>query len=66
MVTTTHRYCSHPCEFLNFSTSRSTLDLAGRMAIQEIEGADDKFLEEYAQAGSEKNLAMVEKIQAPL
>ena len=23
----------HPCEFLNFSTSRSTLDLAGRTAI---------------------------------
>ena len=27
----------YPCEFLNFSTSRSTLDLAGRKAIKEIE-----------------------------
>ncbi|TFG90970.1 MAG: amidophosphoribosyltransferase, partial [Syntrophobacterales bacterium] len=56
----------YPCEFLNFSTSRSTLDLAGRMAIQEIEGTDDKNLEEYARAGSERNLAMVEKIRARL
>ena len=30
----------YPCEFLNFSTSRSTLDLAGRKAIQEIEGRE--------------------------
>ncbi len=56
----------YPCEFLNFSNSRSTLDLAGRMAIQELEGEDDKNLEEYARAGSEKNLAMVEKIRARL
>ncbi|MBT8370393.1 MAG: amidophosphoribosyltransferase, partial [Deltaproteobacteria bacterium] len=28
----------YPCEFLNFSTSQSTLDLAGRRAINEIEG----------------------------
>ncbi len=56
----------YPCEFLNFSTSRSTLDLAGRMAIQELEGSDDRFLQDYAQANSEKNLAMVEKIRARL
>ena len=56
----------YPCEFLNFSTSRSTLDLAGRMAIQELEGKDDKFLEEYARAGSSRNIAMVEKIRARL
>ena len=28
----------YPCEFLNFSASRSSLDLAGRKAIVEIEG----------------------------
>jgi amidophosphoribosyltransferase len=56
----------YPCEFLNFSNSRSTLDLAGRMAIQEIEGTDDRHLEEYARAGSEKNMAMVEKIRERL
>jgi len=56
----------HPCEFLNFSTSRSSLDLAGRKAIMEIEGSDDKFLDEYACAGSDKNLEMVEKIRERL
>ncbi|MBU4316669.1 MAG: amidophosphoribosyltransferase [Proteobacteria bacterium] len=56
----------HPCEFLNFSTSRSTLDLAGRKVIQELEGAEDKDLDLYARAGSEKNLAMIEKIRKSL
>lgn len=52
-----------PCEFLNFSTSRSTLDLAGRKAIKEIEGIEDKDLKEYANPDSPKCLAMVEKIR---
>ena len=56
----------YPCEFLNFSTSRSTLDLAGRKAIQEIEGTDDKHLADYACAGSERNMAMVDKIRKRL
>jgi amidophosphoribosyltransferase len=51
-----------PCEFLNFSTSRSTLDLAGRKVIKEIEGVEDKNLEEYARSGSAKNLEMVGRI----
>jgi len=53
----------YPCEFLNFSTSRSTLDLAGRKAIRELEGIDDNFLAEYATSGSEKNAAMVDRIR---
>jgi hypothetical protein len=52
----------HPCEFLNFSTSRSTLDLAGRTAIQKLEGAEDRHLDEYARHGSDKNLAMIDRI----
>ena len=56
----------HPCEFLNFSTSRSTLDLAGRRMIKKIEGAEDKNLEEYAKAGSQKNLEMVDLIREQL
>lgn len=55
-----------PCEFLNFSSSRSTLDLAGRKSIKELEGVEDKELGLYAQAGSEKNLAMIEKIRIQL
>jgi amidophosphoribosyltransferase len=56
----------YPCEFLNFSTSQSTLDLAGRKAIEELEGSEEKFLSEYATAGSERNRAMVDKIRQKL
>jgi amidophosphoribosyltransferase len=56
----------YPCEFLNFSTSRSTLDLAGRKAIDEIEGNETDFLEEYALANSPKNLEMIERIRERL
>ena len=56
----------YPCDFLHFSTSRSTLDLAGRKAIEELEGADAKLLSEYAKAGSQRNLAMVDKIRQRL
>ena len=56
----------YPCDFLNFSTSRSTLDLAGRSAIEELEGPDCGSLEDYATAGSKKNNAMVEKIRKRL
>jgi amidophosphoribosyltransferase len=52
-----------PCEFLNFSTSRSTLDLIGRKVIHEIEGPDFSDIEKYAVSGSPENLAMVERIR---
>jgi len=56
----------YPCEFLNFSTSRSILDLAGRKAIKELEGTENKFLDKYATSSSEHNLAMVESIRQRL
>jgi amidophosphoribosyltransferase len=56
----------YPCQFINFSTSRSTLDLVGRKIIQDLEGSEDRCLEEYGQHGSEKNLAMVENIRREL
>lgn len=56
----------YACEFLNFSTSRSTLDLIARKVIQKLEGDGDKDLEAYARCGSEKNLAMVEEIRKQL
>ena len=56
----------YPCEFLNFSTSRSTLDLVGRKVIEELEAGEDKHLEEYATAGSDRNLAMIEGIRRRL
>jgi amidophosphoribosyltransferase len=52
-----------PCEYLNFSRSRSNLDLAGRKAIHELEGSDDKHLDEYATPGTERYHAMIEKIR---
>lgn len=54
------------CKFLNFSRSRSALDLAGRTAIKEIEGKDNKQPGEYADQCSEKYCAMVEKIRQRL
>ena len=56
----------YPCEFLNFSTSRSSLALAGRKAILEIEGTDNVPLEEYAQTGSDKCRQMHECIRKRL
>lgn len=54
------------CKFLNFSQSRSELDLAARKAINELEDTDDKNLEEYSNADSEKYKAMVERIRERL
>ncbi len=56
----------YPCEFLNFSTSRSTLDLAGRQVIFEMDGNETDFLKAYATAGTVKNLAMIDKIRQRL
>jgi amidophosphoribosyltransferase len=50
-----------PCDFLNFSQSRSTTELATRKAIIQLEGSETKF-EEYLDPGSEKYKAMIEKI----
>ncbi len=52
----------HGCKFLNFSRSRSELDLAGRRAIRELEGDDSKNLAEYADPCSDKHCAMVDRI----
>jgi amidophosphoribosyltransferase len=50
------------CKFLNFSRSRSELDLAGRMAISELEDGKEPNLEEYTDETSDKYHAMVERI----
>ena len=54
------------CKFLNFSRSRSEMDLAGRRAIREIEGEDVKNLNEYSDHCSEKYCTMVERIRQRL
>lgn len=56
----------HGCKFLNFSQSRSELDLAARQAIKELEGEDDKHLDDYADPDSERHAAMIERIRQQL
>lgn len=51
------------CKFLNFSRSRSELDLAGRRAIKEIEGQDGSPPPEYADINSDKHRTMIERIR---
>ena len=51
------------CKFLNFSRSKSELDLAGRRAIREMEGQDGPPPPEYVNPASDKHRAMVERIR---
>jgi amidophosphoribosyltransferase len=53
----------HGCKFLNFSRSRSELDLAGRRAVHDIEGDNPENLDKYADPDSDEHAAMVEKIR---
>ena len=50
-----------PCNYLNFSQSRSTMELATRKAITQLEG-EEKDLQIYADQRSDKYQAMVEQI----
>jgi amidophosphoribosyltransferase len=50
------------CKYLNFSRSRSIMDLATRRAIKELEGVNDKFLDEYSDPSTEKYANMIERI----
>ena len=56
----------YSCKFLNFSRSKSELDLAGWQAIRDIEGKNVTDLAEYADASSEKYAEMVETIRKRL
>lgn len=57
---------TYPCEFLNFSSSRSSFDLATHRAVRELEGRDDVDMKEYSDCNSEKYKAMVELIRKKL
>ena len=48
---------------LNFSRSKSLLELAARRAIQKLEGTHDAHLDEYADPSTERYAAMVEEIR---
>jgi amidophosphoribosyltransferase len=57
---------TYPCEFLNFSRSRSHLDLATRKAVKQIEGRENFDMEEYSDTNNSKYEAMVEQIRKNL
>jgi amidophosphoribosyltransferase len=54
------------CKFLNFSVSRSELDLAARRAIREIEGEYPPDLSAYTGEGTDKYNAMEDRIRQRL
>jgi amidophosphoribosyltransferase len=56
----------HGCRFLNFSRSKSELDLAARRAIREIEGDGGMHVSEYTNESSDRCAAMVDRIRQRL
>jgi amidophosphoribosyltransferase len=57
---------TYPCEFLNFSRSRSSLDLATRKAIKKMEGTEDVDYKAYSSSTNGKYAEMVEQIRKDL
>ena len=55
-----------PCQFLNFSRSRSNMDLATYIAVKEIEGKEGTDMRKYSEPDSEPYRQMVEKIRIRL
>lgn len=56
----------YQCKFLNFTASKSDMELITRRVIQRLEGRHDKDLQEYATTDSPKYKAMVESIREEL
>lgn len=57
---------TYPCEFLNFSRSRSNLDLATHKAVEQIAGLINPDMREYSDSNNPKYHAMVEQIRKNL
>ncbi len=57
---------AYGCKYLNFSRSRSELDLAARRAVAALEGPDFRRFEDYTRAGTPKYEAMVEWVSRTL
>ncbi len=56
----------YPCKFINFTASKSDMELITRRVIKDLEGEADKDLDKYATTGSPQYEAMVEKIREQL
>ena len=57
---------TYPCEFLNFSRSRKTLELATRTAINQLNGTEEVDLKLYSDPETNEYKAMVDKIRQNL
>jgi len=57
---------TYPCEFLNFSRSRSNLDLATYKAVEQLDGKLNPDMAEYSDSNNPKYHAMVEQIRKNL
>ncbi|MDP3915506.1 MAG: amidophosphoribosyltransferase [Bacteroidota bacterium] len=57
---------TYPCEFLNFSRSRSNLDLATYKAVEQLEGKTNTDMAEYSDSNNPKYHTMVEQIRKNL
>ncbi len=56
-----------PCKYLNFTASKSDMELITRRVIRQLEGEEgDKHLDEYCQEGTPRYNAMVEEIRRQL
>jgi amidophosphoribosyltransferase len=56
----------YPCEYLNFSRSRTKLELATRKAIFKLEGTEDVDYAKYADPDNQEYKNMVEQIRKDL
>jgi amidophosphoribosyltransferase len=56
----------YPCQYLNFSRTRTTLELATRKAIVIIEGKENADFDKYANPNSQEHKNMVEQIRKDL
>jgi len=57
---------TYPCEFLNFSRSRKSIELATHTAINQLKGTEEVDLEKYSEPESEEYKEMVERIRKNL
>jgi len=54
---------TYPCQFLNFSRSRSSLELATHTAVKQLEGRENDEMKAYSDCNTEKYHAMVEQMR---
>ena len=57
---------TYPCEFVNFSRSRSSLDLATHRAVKQLENKDGVDMKAYSDCNSQQYKAMVDTIREDL